>query len=167
MLVDIPIFDLNELPTEAECISILKDIQQEKFVCKQCQSTDSRWKSDRRMLECKKCLTRISITTNTIMERTRIPLRTWVYILQYRCLDKSISINDLQYKSGLSRYDTIHSLCVKIDTQLRRQELDFSEEITLAFLMKLDNSKSSVILELTQMYISWLSSAPFSLYHRR
>lgn len=82
MLVDIPIFDLNELPTEAECISILKDIQQEKFVCKKCQSTDSRWKSDRRMLECKKCLKTISITTNTLMERTRIPLRTWDLIIE-------------------------------------------------------------------------------------
>lgn len=163
MLVDIPIFDLNELPTEAECISILKDIQQEKFVCKKCQSTDSRWKSDRRMLECKKCLKTISITTNTLMERTRTPLRTWIYILQYRYLDKDVSIKDLQHKLGFSRYETIHTLCVKIDAHLRRQKLDLNDDIIFSFIELMDSHKSYIISEQTKRYLSWLSLPPIKI----
>lgn len=179
-MTTVPIFKLNELPSESECIAILRDIQKERFICKKCNATTSSWKNDRNMLECKNCKSRISITTNTLIERTKIPINSWIFVLQYRLFSKNTSIKDLQKIANFSRYDTIYTLCLKIDTQLKRsckavfsktneahllsiEDLPIDEKTILTFCSVKDKPKKEVAFELSKIYIYWLSLPFISL----
>ncbi|AQW97698.1 transposase [Elizabethkingia anophelis] len=166
----IPYPELNGIPSEDECISILKEIRQRDFICKKCGCKESYWKNDKKEFECKNrsCKTRISLTANTIMHRTKQPLFVWVVILDFIVMDHK-TVKEIQAYLNLPRYETTLDIYNKIKTQLKRLEthaesgsteadkiiLRFLNIVGLNFLKKYRFNST-----LLNTYFEWLASEP-------
>ena len=122
-------FELNKIPSEQECIDILKEIKiKDGFVCTSCNSNQYYWKEDKLSYECKNCNKRFSLTVGTIMEGSQVPIFFWVIALHYRLNKNTESIKSIQEKLNHNRYATIHDIVVEIDKQINRQLPKVKEE---------------------------------------
>ena len=157
--------------TENDCVEILKNIHLEKGIfCKNCGNSSHYWKADKKEFECKNCKKRKSLTVNTLMHHTHLPIHYWVLILDLiiteNCTQKQIA------ELLKIRYATIHSLYNTISKQLRRFTplksrgiMSFEElciEDKILFLKKKElNSNStenhSLEWQLVELYLRWLT----------
>lgn len=129
-------FELQNIPSEERCISILKEIKLKNgFVCTQCNSGEYYWKQDKVAFECQSCQKRFSLKVGTIMEGSQLPLHYWVVALHYRLNKMSEPLSSIQKKLNHNRYATIHEIVTKIDSQIQRQNpivnSEFSDLIEL------------------------------------
>ncbi|MDV3476714.1 hypothetical protein CMU98_14015 [Elizabethkingia anophelis] len=166
----IPYPQLNGIPTEEECTFILKEIRQRDFICKKCECKESYWKNDKKQFECKNrsCKTRISLTANTIMHRTKQPLFIWVTMLDLIVMDNK-TVQDMQMYLKLSRYETTLDIHNKIKTQLKRLEnpaqsgLSEVDKVILRYINIVGINflkKYSFNSALLNTYFEWLASEP-------
>ena len=100
---------------EASCIAFLERLRwPDGFVCPKCGSrkawriADGRW-------SCQVCVRKVSVTANTIFDRTRTPLRTWFAAAWYVTNQKyGASALGLQRVLGFGSYQTawtmLHSM---------------------------------------------------------
>lgn len=161
---------LNEIPTEKDCIDILKLIREENgFICKKCKHNKFYWKNDKNEFECKNCKNRISLKVNTIMHRSKLPISFWVITLDI-IIFSEYTIKEIQSFFDI-RYQTIYNIHLIISTQLKRyapqdiQGLISVEELPIekkAFILKssyLDNEclKQEYDKEIIKLYLNWLS----------
>ena len=74
------ILQFNErYPDEASCIHYLKEQRErEGVICKKCNSRDHYWLNSLNMFQCKHCEFRTGLKNGTIMENSKLPLRTWL-----------------------------------------------------------------------------------------
>ena len=65
-------------PDQSACYSYLKRLRWPRgFVCPGCGSAISAWRTGRNLLLCPNCRRHVSVTANTIFEKTRKPLQLW------------------------------------------------------------------------------------------
>lgn len=67
-----------KFPNDQACAAYLEQLRwPDGFCCPICQSTGVPWRQTRGRLVCAACRHQTSVTTGTIMEKTRTPLTTW------------------------------------------------------------------------------------------
>lgn len=147
---------LNEIPTEKDCIDILKLIREEKgFICKKCKHTQFYWKSDKNEFECKNCKRRKSLKVDTLMQKSKLPIHYWVTTLDI-ILYNQCTITEIQSFFNI-RYQTIHNLHQTISTQLTRSKVEILpyeviKKYTIIELVKYFNDKEKL-----KIYLEFLS----------
>ena len=108
------------IPTEQECVDILKSlILSSRLECG-CGNNQFYWKNDKTAFECKKCGKRQSLKVNSMMSRSRLPIHCWVVILHYRLHKKDFPITQIQHLLKLPYYQAVFNLCLFLDTQILR-----------------------------------------------
>lgn len=157
--------------TENDCIEILKNIHLEKGIfCKKCGNSSYYWKADKKEFECKNCKKRKSLTVDTLMHRTHLPISYWVLVLDLilteNCTQKQIA-DFLKI-----RYATIHSIYDRISKQLRRtkplkstgllsfEELSIEDKILFLRNKELNSNSTenhSLEWQLVELYLRWLA----------
>lgn len=103
-------------PDEASCIKYIRE-EREKIgvVCRKCAKTDHYWLNSLNMFQCKNCCFRTGLKNGTVMENSKLPIRTWLLALTLiSATKKGFSALELQRQMGHSRYETVFRLYHKV-----------------------------------------------------
>lgn len=86
----------------------------EGFVCPKCFVSDA-WETGKGKWMCRECGRQTSVTSGTVMDRTRTPLKTWLAAIWFVCSQKNgMSAKALQQILGFKSYETAWSMMHKL-----------------------------------------------------
>lgn len=95
------------------------------FKCAQCGEKAEPWTTSRGYLHCRHCGGEVSITSRTIFERTRMPLRTWFAMIWFVTSQKNgASALGLKHVLGLGSYQTAWTCLHKLRHAMLRPGRD-------------------------------------------
>jgi len=125
-----------EFPDEQSCKNKFKEYRdQAGVVCAKCNGTQHYWKSDKEQYECKKCKTRTTLKSGTVLHKSKLPYRYWfitMHLLTYT--KKSFSAKEIQRQLGHKRYAPIWHMVHKLRKTMGTRD----EEYVLAGRIELD-----------------------------
>lgn len=124
--------------TEAACWNkLVKNRWPGGFECPRCGCKRHGFIATRNLFRCCQCRYQCSAIVGTVMQDTKLPLRTWFWAMfLYATTKKSISACELQRKLGLGSYETALLLHWKIQHAFRKvnKKLRGLVEVDEAFL---------------------------------
>ena len=83
--------------------------------CNKCNSKEHYWKSDKWQYECKKCSTRKTLRSGTILHGSKLPYRFWfIAINLLYSKNKIYTIKEIQKELRHNRYQSIYEMTQKI-----------------------------------------------------
>ena len=127
---------ISEFPDEQSCKNKFKEYRdQAGVVCAKCNGTQHYWKSDKEQYECKKCKTRTTLKSGTVLHKSKLPYRYWfitMHLLTYT--KKSFSTKEIQRQLGHKRYAPIWHMVHKLRKTMGTRD----EEYVLAGRIELD-----------------------------
>jgi transposase-like protein len=95
------------------------------FVCPHCRVSGEPWTMSDKLLRCRSCHGRTSLTAGTIFEGTRKPLRTWFMAMWFVTSQKNgVSALGLQRVLGLGSYETAWTWLQKLRRAMVRPGRD-------------------------------------------
>ena len=106
----------DQYPDEQSCRDAFKAYRDKQgVVCPKCGGTAHYWKRDKGQYECKKCSTRQSLRSHTVMHGSKLPFRYW-YIAMHLLTStkKSFSAMELQRQIGHKFYEPIWNMLHKL-----------------------------------------------------
>ena len=127
---------ISEFPDEQSCKNKFKEYRdQAGVVCAKCNGTQHYWKSDKEQYECKKCKTRTTLKSGTVLHKSKLPYRYW-FITMYLLTStkKSFSAKEIQRQLGHKRYAPIWHMVHKLRKTMGTRD----EEYVLAGRIELD-----------------------------
>ncbi|AUT67880.1 MULTISPECIES: IS1595 family transposase [Paraburkholderia] len=94
--------------SEYDCLRYLERLRwREGFVCPRCGCRDEPYRANRARLVCRACRLQCTVTSGTIFDKTRTPLKVWLAAAWYITSQKSgVSALGLQRVLGLGSYQT-------------------------------------------------------------
>ena len=94
---------------EATCIEELKNKRLENgLLCRKCGHDVHSFRQNDLKFQCRKCGSRISLRSGTVMENSNLPIRYWMICIELMTLShRRISILKIQYLLGHKRYEPI------------------------------------------------------------
>ena len=100
---------ITRFSDEDSCRAYYRDIRKkEGVVCKKCKCEKHYWLQGKWQFQCSSCSFRTSLKSGTVMENSRLPLRTWFLImLLMTATKKGVSACEMQRQVGHKRYKTI------------------------------------------------------------
>jgi transposase-like protein len=115
-------------PDESHCSAYMEAVRwPDGFACPHCGSAGEPYRFQKRpgVLRCRNCERDISLTADTVMERSRAPLSTWfwgAYLVS--SLTPGISAVQFQRQLGLRRYETAFQMLHKLRAGMVRPDRD-------------------------------------------
>ena len=99
---------IERFDSEDACLAYVERIRWPNgFVCPHCGVIDEPWRMKGGTLRCKACRKRTSITSGTIFDKTRYPMRTWFHVMWHVCGQKNgVSALGLKRELGFGSYQT-------------------------------------------------------------
>lgn len=115
---------LDWFPTEQACLDFLARLRwRHGFVCPACGVQAAPYRASRRRLLCCHCRHQTSVTTDTIFDKTRTPLRVWLAGAWYMTNQKpGVSALGLQRVLGLGSYQTAWTMLHRFRRAMVRPE---------------------------------------------
>ena len=118
----------QDLKTEGDAYRFLEDLRwRGRPVCPHCGATaayfltprngDSRAtrtgaKTERRLWKCRSCRKQFSVITNTVMHGTKVPIRTWVFVLLEMVASKNgVAAREIERKYRVTPRTAWHMTC--------------------------------------------------------
>lgn len=135
----------EKYPDEASCIEGFRNKRLEiGVVCKKCNHTEHYFRKTDLKFQCKKCGSRISLRSGTVMENSNLPFRYWMMCIELMTLSKkSFSALEMQRMIGHKRYEPIWLMMHKIRRVMSKREdkyqLDGCLEFDEGFFERVDN----------------------------
>jgi len=114
----------ENFPNEESCKIKFKEFRdKEGVICSHCGGTDHYWKRDKWQYECKKCKTRTTLRSGTIMHGSKMPFRYWfICIHLLTSTKKSFSAKEIQRQLGHKRYQPIWEMLHKIRIAMGKRD---------------------------------------------
>lgn len=102
-------------PNEDACVKYLFRVRwPDGFRCSRCLG-DSCWVMKKAVYRCRRCRAEVSLTSGTVMHRTRLPLQHWFWAAHLMStLTPGISALQLKRQVGLGSYRTALFLCRRL-----------------------------------------------------
>jgi len=115
---------LDWFGTEQACLSFLEGLRwRQGFVCPACGTQEAPYRASRRRLMCRQCRHQTSVTTGTIFDKTRTPLRVWLAGAWYVTNQKlGVSALGLQRVLGLGSYQSAWTMLHRFRRAMVRPE---------------------------------------------
>ena len=143
------LLDFNShFPDERSCkLHFKKHRDKEGIVCDKCKGINQRWLSKKWMYECTNCRFRTSLKKGTMMENSKLKMRTWYQILLFMSsTKKGFSASEIQRQLGKNRYEPIwkamHKIRVAMGQRDDRYLLNDMVEFDDAFFETSDQDKN-------------------------
>ncbi len=117
---------VDSFPDEASCKAKFKEYRDHQgVVCPKCGCRDHYWKKGKECYECKKCRTRQSLKSHTVMHGSNLPFRYWFIVIHLlTSTKKSFSAAEIQRQLGHKRYEPIWLMVHKLRSVMgKRDEL--------------------------------------------
>lgn len=137
----------EKYPDEHSCIEAFKSKRLELgLICKKCSHTEHYFRKGDLKFECKKCHSRQSLRSGTVMEQSNLPLRYWLICIELMTLTKkSFSALEMQRLIGHKRYEPIWYMMHKIRRVMGKRDekyqLKEAIEIDEGFFERIDNKE--------------------------
>jgi len=114
---------VQEFPSDDACAAYLERLRwPEGFCCPACQTVGVLWRQTRGRLVCSACRHQTSVTTGTILEKTRTPLTTWFEAAWHLTTAKNgLSAKTLERTLGTS-YRTAWAILQRFRVAMVRSE---------------------------------------------
>ena len=111
-------------PTEESCIDYFKDVRlKELGACPKCGHMEYYWLSGKQTFECKSCRHRIPLTKGTVMEHSKLPMRTWFYTMHLMTSIKQVlSAKEVQHQLHMSEYPPVWLMMMKLRNIMGKRE---------------------------------------------
>ena len=128
----------REFSTEEACARHLREIRWPNgFKCPRCGDEKAWFIRTKKILDCKGCRAKVSLTAGTIFHRTRTPLVKWYWLIYHMAMDKvGVSISEMQRILAIRDYKTAWLMAHKV----RKAMADRDAQYGLAGLIELDDS---------------------------
>jgi len=138
---------IESFPDEASCRNKFKkyrDVQE--ITCRKCGSKEHYWLKTIEKYQCKKCKTRTSLRSGTIMQASNLPFRYWFIAFHLlTATKKTFSALELQRQIGHKFYEPIWYMMQKIRTTMgsrdSKYQLDKIVELDEGFFESVDTKK--------------------------
>ena len=114
---------VQEFPSDAACAGYLEQVRWPAgYCCPACQTSGVPWRQTRGRLVCPACRHQTSVTTGTILEKTRTPLTTWCEAAWHLTTAKNgLSAKTLERTLGIS-YRTAWAMLQRYRVSMVRSE---------------------------------------------
>jgi hypothetical protein len=140
---------IESFPDEASCRAKFKEYRDEQGVlCRKCGNTDHYWLKTIEKYQCKKCKTRTSLRSGTIMQASNLPFMHW--FIAFHLLTgtkKTFSALELQRQIGHKFYEPIWYMMQKIRKTMgsrdSKYQLDKIVELDEGFFEIVDTEKDN------------------------
>ena len=125
----------TRFPTEDSCIDYFKDIRQQYGVnCPDCGNVTRKWLKGRKAFQCLKCGCSIPLTKGTVMEHSKLPVRTWFYTMHLMTSIKQVlSAKEVQYQLDIDQYPPVWLMMMKLRSIMGKRDAIYqlSREVEL------------------------------------
>ena len=131
------LFDFTEhYPNEQACRNHFK-LERDKIGinCNKCGHTEHYWIKSRLSYECKKCNSRTSLRSGTIMQNSNLSFLTWyktIFLLS--ATKKGFSAKEIQRQLGMKRYEPVWAMVHKLRKAMGKRD----DRYTLEGMMEMD-----------------------------
>lgn len=140
---------IESFPDEASCRAKFKEYRDEQgVICRKCGGTDHYWLGTIEKYQCKKCKTRTSLRSGTIMQASNLPFMHW--FIAFHLLTgtkKSFSALELQRQIGHKFYEPVWYMMQKIRMTMgsrdSKYQLDKIVELDEGFFEIVDTEKDN------------------------
>lgn len=114
----------KRFPDEESCISYFKEIREQSLPkCPKCGHDVYSWIPKKEAFECKKCRHRIPLTKDTVMDHSKLPLRTWFYTMHLiTSIKQVLSAKEVQYQLGMEQYPPVWLMMMKLRSIMGKRE---------------------------------------------
>lgn len=139
---------IERFDSEGACLAYVEQIRWPNgFVCPHCGVIDEPWRMGDGLLRCKACRKRTSITSGTIFDKTRYPMRTWFHVIWHVCGQKNgVSALGLKRELGFGSYQTAWAWMHKLRRAMVRPDRDMI-------------GGPGVVVEVDETFVGGLSTA--------
>lgn len=140
----------QKYPDEASCVEAFKQKRMAMgVVCKKCSHTEHYFRKGDLKFECKKCHSRQSLRSGTVMEQSNLPLRYWLICIELMsATKKGFSALEMQRLIGHKRYEPIWYMMHKIRRVMSKRDDKYQLkdyiEIDEGFFERVDNKEVMV-----------------------
>lgn len=115
--------------TEDDCINHFKSERDKIGLTCKCGSTEHFWIKSRLSYECKKCRSRTSLKSGTIMENSNLSFLIWYKTMFLMSVTKKgFSAKEIQKQLGLKRYEPVWAMVHKISHGKPRCTIHFGRD---------------------------------------
>ncbi len=116
------------LPNEDACALYLERVRWPGgFECRRCGAVDEPWRLQARphILKCRHCRYQVSLTSGTVMHRSKQPLQVWLWAA-YLVTTQTPGMSALQFQRqlGIKRYETAFNMLHKLRAAMVRPDQD-------------------------------------------
>lgn len=125
----------GRFPTEESCKAYFRDIRlQQGVVCHKCGATTVKWLQGRQSFQCADCGCIIPLTKGTVMEHSKLSLRTWFYTMHLMTSIKQVlSAKEVQYQLAIEQYPPVWLMMMKLRSIMGKRDsiYQLSDEVEL------------------------------------
>lgn len=125
----------GRFPTEESCVSYFRDIRlRQGVVCPKCGNGSDKWLQGRLSFQCPHCGCIIPLTKGTVMEHSKLSLRTWFYTMHLMTSIKQVlSAKEVQHQLCIEQYPPVWLMMMKLRSIMGKRESIYrlSDEVEL------------------------------------
>lgn len=137
--------------TENQSITFFrKSKESSPIICKSCDNSDFFWIESKKQYQCRKCKSRVSLKSGTVMQYSKLPFRIWfIAMVLIAESNKPISANNLKKLLGLKRYQPVWELMHKLRncmsvSQIQTFKYDLKEYLKCRMKQSYSNNTGKV-----------------------
>ena len=138
---------IESFPDESSCKIKFKEFRDEQgVICRKCGSKDHYWVKTIEQYTCKKCKTRTTLRSGTVMQASNLPFRHWFIAIHLLTgTKKTFSALELQRQIGHKFYEPIWYMLQKLRMTMgsrdSKYQLDKIVELDEGFFETVDTEK--------------------------
>jgi hypothetical protein len=117
----------EKFPDEESCKLKFKEMRErEGITCRKCGHDSHYWKRDKEMYECKRCGTRMSLKSGTVMHKSKLSFRYWFIAMHLlTSTRKTFSAKEIQRQLGHKRYQPIWHMMHKLRNAMGKRDANY------------------------------------------
>lgn len=114
----------GRFPTEESCVSYFRDIRlSQGVICPKCGKETCKWSQGRQSFQCIHCGCNIPLTKGTVMEHSKLSLRTWFYAMHLMTSIKQVlSAKEVQHQLCIEQYPPVWLMMMKLRSIMGKRE---------------------------------------------
>lgn len=140
---------IESFPDESSCRIKFKEFRDEQgVICRKCGSKDHYWVKTIEQYTCKKCKTRTTLRSGTVMQASNLPFRHWFIAIHLLTgTKKTFSALEMQRQIGHKFYEPIwymmQKLRITMGSRDSKYQLDKIVELDEGFFESVDTEKDN------------------------
>lgn len=130
-------------PDENSCRMFIKSKREENgIICKKCSCEKHYWIDSKNQWRCANCRTTLNLKAGTMMEKSHIPICTWLIVIHLMTsTKKAFSAFEMQRQLGFNRYEPVWYMMQKIRLAMGKRDKKYK----LSGMIELDDAFFEVV----------------------